>query len=358
MTYWPACKGLIFTFTFATTLMSQEMHLAPKSNIVTAIANHTAMTRSLEEYMARPLDGPFSNFVQWIDDITTETQDVLTDNEIDTIQLFLKTSYGLSDDTIQAIATRVKNMARVTTQIYEKELQDRKTNIYLFRDAFTLYVTEKIYGGHPKAIFLSKAILGHLGSGDSMIYLTTHEIAHQIKQEMGYPNNKPLPSELYPEFRRRFLELFAQTMSEQATAMDILQNNFNHLGLAPGTSIRFVDTKKFGAIALLLEGLIHTQGMPFSTETRMVYSELLPAISIQDKVSAAILLECKFYPAIFDQQQGINSDGEFMMRTASFEKDKVPFLYLLILFRNEVLKIYKQNRARAFVQTQTLYQSA
>lgn len=316
-----------------------------------------AFLAEIESFIAMPIDGEFSGFINWFDNLIELNNSVLHDADLQKIHDHLKIKVGYA-----YLRSDAQRVARASNQFltYIDSIDDSSTNVYLFRDSFALYTADKIKGhSHKKkAMFISKTVFRRFNElkhqSDGLIY----KIIEGAKVEIGYKLNDLIPEDEYLKFRENFilnirnqLELSLEEHERSGVLSPLLKASehslhyMHQLGLFNETSgsIRFIDTTMTGSFPLFLEAIseiyFERTGASVDVSTQMFYSKLSPAISFlpQMRLGQARKTEIPAkvsYPIEFSGKLGQNGLPE-----VNDLGNKEQFVFFMILLKNELLKL-------------------
>jgi SAM-dependent MidA family methyltransferase/chemotaxis receptor (MCP) glutamine deamidase CheD len=335
----------------------QWRKMSPFKVLIQSKTSSSSPIANLRWFLTRNLNGPVSNFIQWLDGILLADSHIFGEEEL----LILAQELGISQHRAEVIIERVKRMAQHAYLFSESLPRDGKANVFLFRDAFALYSAERIKGRKPYAFYLSKATFKKFANSE-MAEAIIPFMFNAIKKDMHYGPNDQISPEALSEFKARFFKLLSSLIEgkeiEQGEyrqflpfarnlrlAAQGLQAYLEEIGLntesIKSNGIRFIDTTLQGSLVLFMEGIINIelqkQGVlaaeaQSKTDSYMYFSRLSPAMSFSS-LDEAREVESLLYPIEF---KGIGSQGVPEVTESAGSKDV--FLFQGIVLRNQLLQ--------------------
>ncbi len=319
---------------------------------------------------------PMSAFVDWIDQTMNSVQSEISLDQFNA----LAEQLGISKSLTQRVLSKSNALANSASNFAKSIPHDGKMNVFLMRDAFSLYAASKVQGDKAYALYLSKATFKMFSEERMMSDLIIPMMILEIKQNMGIANREVVAPGQFPEFKNRFFGLLEELASDKETIKisdgnqsllryrDNIKNAINgsiqYLKLLGITTdkiahdgIRFIDTTKTGSFVLFLEGVsrlmlkqteLAPEAIQEKTDGKMFYSDLSPAFSYREdsRLSDAREIESTFYPVTFARE--LSEEGEPLINAADFNgNDQKLFLLQLVLLQSELLRIQKENTRQA-----------
>ena len=308
---------------------------------------------------------PFSKFESWMNEIADRVKNPLTDAELDV----LAAQMGLDTSLVKSLRIKAAQVANGSHAFYQNLSRDGKVNVYLFRDAFGLYMAERTAGKKPLAMLVSKSLIQSLGSKTTGLAILA--IINEAKESIGLNSNEIKTTEQFTKFKSRFFELFdailygkgIDEVSENNKM--IIKNNMvalrqivfdlskyaENIGITTemvrDNGIRFIDTTRRGTFVLLMEAVIREKfginNIEDKTDSRMFYSSLaqsMSALDINTQVENARMTELDDYPIEYDKTSTIGTNG-INEPNVIFTKDSTvakKFIFFTVAYRSELLK--------------------
>jgi hypothetical protein len=265
----------------------------------------------------------------------------------------------------------------------KEKKESQYKNFYIFRDAFSLYMAEKIkhQDSEPNPIYLSKAMFQRIG-GDilliSQLFMDT--VYYNLRTELNtkfsmneffeYCMQKYRDSDEFQKFKEGFKTIFKDRLTVNknlAKATDYFKKYFDEINILETISknpIRFVDTTEKGSFVLFLETVlsVYLEEKGFSREEvenkvtgNMFYSYTFQAFSfLKDSFEDnSILVRNKWrrtteipnyikYPVDFDGRgfiKKMDETGFSFPIMKNSDGDNTSFIYYLVLLKHEMNKL-------------------
>ncbi|MDE2009800.1 MAG: hypothetical protein KGJ09_06935 [Candidatus Omnitrophica bacterium] len=339
-----------------------------------------------------PLEGrPVSYFVDWMNGIADAVTSRLSQEDLNSlaVQLIESPNEHITNLIQKKLEGEARTIAKYSLSFYKSLPQDGKINVYLFRDALTLYTAQRTVGTQPLAMAVSKASVG------MSVYLAVKALIEESKLRVGLGPASEIPKKDFRKFKAEFFKLFDALINDKPigeiksgntmitkyaqnlkTATDRLSAYAGQIGLTPALmndrGVRFIDTTMQGALVLLMEavarqmmkkaGLSETQ-MKDKTSSRMFYSFLSPALSFIKIKDSHLSRATEFSGLPFNIKENNWAHHEPLMHVPhmSGSQDRKKFLFFMVALKNELLKLENpppQDRQGAGFFDPSLYKEA
>ncbi len=303
----------------------------------------------------------FSEFVEWMNQ-DFDNPHVLSDAEVSS----LAARFNIQHRDFDLLKKEGMNIAKGSYAFYQDLPKDGKLNVYLFRDAFGLYLADKMSGGDPLAMMVSKTSVSSLGLDGLDVEMSA--VVDEIKRRMGLALDAPIPEEQYARFKQLFFKFWDNLFEHKSVgkmssddafvlkdqdnlinAMHQLSAYANSIGitsqLVKTRGVRFIDTTMRGTLVLFMEAVVHMmaksdglQQDQIKTDSRMFYSQwsqALSALKLSSSEKIARMTEYFDYPIRF---RGF--DKNYTPRVEFRDPHFInKFIFLTRLIKSELLRL-------------------
>ncbi len=358
-----------------TDIFTVKANFEVKNSYMQADAYATFLAKAQELAGYDLNEKPMSAFVEWMDETLNSLDTELTQEQMTTLAQQL----DISENMVQRIYADTNKMANRAFDFSRRLPQDEKNNVFLMRDAFSLYAASRLLGDKAHAFYLSKATFRMVTKIAIMADLLIPQMIMETKRRMSIAKTSSVSRERFPEFKQAFFTLLEELVSDQPltnlgqenqnltkvrdnirAAINSLTDYLNNLGLSRDVlakdGIRFIDTTKTGSFVLFLEGVARlmiketgllAQEAEEKTDGRMFFSDLSEAFSYREDISLndAREIESTFYPVSFARSFTENNEP---IISATDSQDQKHFLFQLALLQSELFRIRNEpeNRIR------------
>ncbi|MCA9403155.1 MAG: hypothetical protein KC897_05185, partial [Candidatus Omnitrophica bacterium] len=318
-----------------------------------------------------------SDYIRWQD----LAFDVLPDTPVEDADLRkLAMDAGVNTRVAERIVQETPKRARALYAMVNSLPADGKRNVYLVRDALTLFNADRFNGGDPAALYLSKSTFRKFAETETLkkteVDLLPLAMINEAKARIGISTFESISAEQYPEFRATYFQVMDDVLAGRTAEMKLpylaqpenqrsiskavgeIGNYLDQQNLTQDLAVRglrFVDTTETGTLVLFMEGAaqqklkaagVTTESAPTTlTASQMVYSSLSPALSLVDvndypageNVLARVhrTVESTGYPVIF----GGNLDAAEPTLVEAAGASKNEFVFRQVALKNELMKL-------------------
>ena len=328
------------------------------------------LLENLKKLRQKDLNGDFSKFVEWIDSILEQSNRILSKKEI----LELGNNLNISTKDMEKASRRFKGVAENTYEFVKSIPNDGKYNIYLFRDSYSLYLTERVLNGNPRAFYLSKASFDALFKKKSKLtekrngHILPSMIIEIAKKEMGLNMGESIPKGRFWEFKKIYFKIVESILFDPEYGFfkkeDLAKTAFKIISYFGSQmpegfmekGCRFIDTKIIGSFTLFMEGTMRAYmkkaGKDKSTindklDSKMLYSELSEEYTFLETIQQADKIEGHDFPVKFGGVKWEDDMPSEIVFKENPNEDKDKFLFGIILLKNELmLKKMKEEVAK------------
>jgi len=323
---------------------------------------------SMGRFIKTPLNGPVTEFIGWMDAVMGRSEAALNDEELKGMSHFI----GIDEGDASKIRRRTRQMAQAAYAFAQSIPDDGKMNIFLLRDAFSLYYAAKALGRNAQAVYISKAFFKKLAGTNTADFIMPTVVA-EVKQAMGLHERDAVPAERFADFKERFFTLFDKMLLDPSSlqnpdvrnAAPALQKAaaaaeayLRASGITPESAardgIRFIDTTVTGTLVLFMEGVMRSAmkragmaGTDIQGKTAgwMYYSKLSDAMSFTRDAETMRIVEGIDYPVSYDDAAKNTGAVPLMRETGASSKRS--FLYLLNALKSELSVIPLKEAGRS-----------
>ncbi|MBZ0165462.1 MAG: hypothetical protein K8I00_01555, partial [Candidatus Omnitrophica bacterium] len=207
-----------------------------------------------------------SDFVRWQD----LAFDVLPNSPVSSADIEqLAADSGINPNIAQRIISEAPQKAKALVSLVSNLPQDGKRNVYLVRDGLALHDTDRLMGGEPTALYLSKSTFRKFAQTSERSNFTAdllpRALINEAKARLDIPEFGQIDTATYPEFRKVYFQslddvvngrissiktsMLQETENQQAirTAVTNLSDYLDQSGLTEDLNsrgLRFVDSTK------------------------------------------------------------------------------------------------------------------
>jgi hypothetical protein len=281
--------------------------------------------------LMRPLNNvPVSEFIKWAYEIQDRSARISGTGELDAIAQ----SMGISPTERDRIYNNAVHRARAAYTFAQDLPNDGKRNVYLMRDAISLALAERLLGGAPHAMYLSKSTfkkVSQIANADLIIPMMIGEAQARANSsgQSGF-------SALRQEFFNVFDEIVADRPPAAGVTPSTLRNLYDpevkrklkdsvkylsgyldQIGVTDSqlaqNGVRFIDTTMTGSFPLFMEGVARhklqqrgdqrPEDINGKTGSRMFYSQLSRDMMSNKVIEAGFAprqVEFLYYPVDFN----------------------------------------------------------
>lgn len=335
-----------------------------------------ALNPELFTLMQYSLNGSIAKFLEWLDKILSQTED-LSEDQLKRIGYEL----GISKKIVDSVYARTIPMANFAYDFSKHLPDDEKYNVFLFRDSFALYAAEKIAGKPAYGLYLSKSTFRKfLGIDSPVADLIIMTMANEAAKEMGLLAYNGIPESKSKEFRIRFFNLMEKLLKNEnieniknkelldyrhnlRQAAEYLWSYLYEIGINEDEmfqkGIRFIDTTQRGTLVLFMEGLVRIklkekgiaeEDIDQKIDGRMCCSLLLPDISFVASLDEARVLESSFYPIEFGRTEQLSDKGIPIVKETG-GNNKIIFLLQVSILRNQLRSLLKDKNEESAIES-------
>ena len=333
------------------------------------------ITDKLRETLDFSLTGDLRNFEIWADTIEAYSNKGLDDTDLIIIGMRL----GLGYMDIGRIVSRAPKKTEYLTDFYKSLPDDGKHNLYLFRDAFFLYETERLYGGSPELFYFSKFMLELFSNKAISMAFQVNILFKEVKTAMGLGEKDEVPSGQFNAFKENFYrflkdiynldvdslgkdkKLYGLSYKEILgfkSAIDKFMTYLGTLRVSPedmiNNGIRVIDSSQVGTLVMFSEaasrlyleqlGLNEAEARD-KVDAKMFFSYLSPELGFtrNKDVNKGHFVERNTWPVDIDKSMPLNDEG--YPNFLEVEKDKLKFLFEEIVLTNKIQEQLSDNDA-------------